>query len=1096
MILNDNVTLKKIGSDVLEATILESGNICELNSKDVRINQLSGSNLEQTALNIYLRVENNGVHYKGMVGLNSRHVIKEDRVVYLGEFMNVKYEVTFAVKNNAYFFNVKLNNLDANNKIKVFYGFDIAVANKYAVRNNEAYVCQYVDHQAFMTERGYVVCSRENQGGHTYLEQGSISKNIGYSTDGFQFFGKNYKVNSKIEALELGKLENRVYQYEFGYTALESEEITTTGNTELCFYGIYKELMDHVVSNPELTNDVLEIYNSIDFNNEVSSSEEFKLNISFNNVFNSEELSNSMLDELYPTKKLIEAKDNTLLSFFTPNYSHVVLKAKEGLLERQSGQVLISGNHFDFERVLASTSYIYGLFSSQVVMGNTSFNKLTSNIRNSLNVQKISGTRMFVKLDGEYKLLGMPAVFEMGINYSKWIYVINNDLLTISTIINEKTSKLTINFESKLGVNYDIIVSNYLTMGQNEHEGKVELVVNDNAVIAKPLPNTMISNTYPDLYFTIKFDMDVEFNDDRIFYTDNNPHGDTILTCNLNTNKFNMLICGDTFGDYIDEEYDVLEEASERYNAQFKEMLNNFELKIDGAESEHINSFNMLAYWYTQNALVHYTSPHGLEQYNGAAWGTRDVCQGPAEYFLATQNFAQVRKILIDVFSHQYIQNGNWPQWFMFDRFFRIQQHESHGDIIVWPMRLLGLYLEQTKDLSILDEMVVYTDINNSEFTAEKYSILDHVKNEVENIVKSFIDDTNLSCYGGGDWDDTLQPANKTYASRMVSGWTTSLTYEALMILSRELLCYNEQLANEYLELANKIKEDYNKYVFCDGVPAGFLHFTDNGIERIIHPTDNKTNMKYRLLPMNRGIISELFTEEQKETSLEIINKYLKHPDGVRLMDKTVPYHGGDNTYFTRAETAANFGREIGLQYCHAHIRYCEALAKVGLDNELYSGLLTINPFIVNEFVKNAEIRQRNSYFSSSDGAFYNRYEAMKDYDKLRTGEIKVKAGWRVYSSGPGIYLNQLISNMLGLRLQGDKFILDPVLPELLNNLEFTYRILGKDVTIKYVKANDRKVVINGNLVSYETENRKYRTGGMIVDTKYLNESNVIEVYF
>ena len=247
---------------------------------------------------------------------------------------------------------------------------------------------------------------------------------------------------------------------------------------------------------------------------------------------------------------------------------------------------------------------------------------------------------------------------------------------------------------------------------------------------------------------------------------------------------------------------------------------------------------------------------------------------------------------------------------------------------------------------------------------------------------------------------------------------------------------------------------------------------------------------------MNRGIISELFTEEQKETSLEIINKYLKHPDGVRLMDKTVPYHGGDNTYFTRAETAANFGREIGLQYCHAHIRYCEALAKVGLDNELYSGLLTINPFIVNEFVKNAEIRQRNSYFSSSDGAFYNRYEAMKDYDKLRTGEIKVKAGWRVYSSGPGIYLNQLISNMLGLRLQGDKFILDPVLPESLNNLEFTYRILGKDVTIKYVKANDRKVVINGNLVSYETENRKYRTGGMIVDTKYLNESNVIEVYF
>ena len=31
--------------------------------------------------------------------------------------------------------------------------------------------------------------------------------------------------------------------------------------------------------------------------------------------------------------------------------------------------------------------------------------------------------------------------------------------------------------------------------------------------------------------------------------------------------------------------------------------------------------------------LVHYLSPHGLEQFGGAAWGTRDVSQGPTEFF-------------------------------------------------------------------------------------------------------------------------------------------------------------------------------------------------------------------------------------------------------------------------------------------------------------------------------------------------------------------------------------------------------------------------------------------------------------------------------
>ena len=35
------------------------------------------------------------------------------------------------------------------------------------------------------------------------------------------------------------------------------------------------------------------------------------------------------------------------------------------------------------------------------------------------------------------------------------------------------------------------------------------------------------------------------------------------------------------------------------------------------------------------------------------------------------------------------------------------------------------------------------------------------------------------------------------------------------------------------------------------------------------------------------------------------------------------------STNFKRAEQAANFGREIGLQYVHAHIRYTEAMAKM-----------------------------------------------------------------------------------------------------------------------------------------------------------------------
>jgi cellobiose phosphorylase len=163
-------------------------------------------------------------------------------------------------------------------------------------------------------------------------------------------------------------------------------------------------------------------------------------------------------------------------------------------------------------------------------------------------------------------------------------------------------------------------------------------------------------------------------------------------------------------------------------------------------------------------------------------------------------------------------------------------------------------------------------------------------------------------------------------------------------------------------------------------------------------------------------------------------------------MNTTVPYKGGENTYFKRAETSANFGREIGLQYVHAHIRFIEAMAKLGQKEEAWLGLQKINPIGIKEIVPNAMERQANAYFSSSDGNFLNRYEAMKDFNKLYTGEIGVKGGWRIYSSGPGIYINQIISHVLGIRMEGKTLIIDPQLPSFLDGLTLDYQIHGQPV--------------------------------------------------
>jgi cellobiose phosphorylase len=190
-----------------------------------------------------------------------------------------------------------------------------------------------------------------------------------------------------------------------------------------------------------------------------------------------------------------------------------------------------------------------------------------------------------------------------------------------------------------------------------------------------------------------------------------------------------------------------------------------------------------------------------------------------------------------------------------------------------------------------------------------------------------------------------------------------------------------------------------------------------------------------------------------------------------------------------RAETAANFGREIGLQYCHAHIRYCEALAKVGNGDDLYKALLTINPVRLHENVVNALPRQRNAYYSSSDGDFLNRYDANANFDKLKDGSVGVKGGWRVYSSGPGIYLNQIISHFLGIRVSGDKLIIDPVVATSLKGLVASMDVLGHQLTINYVDNQEEKILVNGLEVNYEVVSNKYRSTGLQINLADLSSN-------
>jgi len=246
-------------------------------------------------------------------------------------------------------------------------------------------------------------------------------------------------------------------------------------------------------------------------------------------------------------------------------------------------------------------------------------------------------------------------------------------------------------------------------------------------------------------------------------------------------------------------------------------------------------------------------------------------------------------------------------------------------------------------------------------------------------------------------------------------------------------------------ELAAGMRSDFNRLLIRDGTVAGYGVF-EPGMdlpELLIHPSDARTGLKYSLLPMTRGIIGGLFTAEQAAHHLELIRAHLLFPDGVRLIDRPVAYRGGPQTIFKRAESASFFGREIGLMYVHAHLRYAEAMAELGEAGPLWDALQVANSIAVTDLLAQGGLRQRNAYFSSSDAAFPDRYAASADWAKVAAGKMGVEGGWRVYSSGPGLYANVLIRMIFGRRRKWGERTARPLVPLGREDARMTWDIDG-----------------------------------------------------
>ena len=1084
-----------------------NGSIRRIDHGDIMLNLFLGNEAEGGPANVYVRLHGQRMQAIPLLGPASpaSYQIHERGLLACGQWGGLIFRLKLVLAESApaWFWHVELENIGANAvTCDLILTQDLALAHYGAVRLNEYYVSQYVDHTPLAhPQHGIAVASRQNQsmGGRCpWTVTGSLGRAAAYATDALEFHGLATRAGGTPPGLTTN-LSGRRLQHEHSMACIQDSPVLLEpgAKSRRGFFGWLE--IDKPAASGEADTAFMDAALALPEARAPKWQKSFKGTRPAASLFSTAPL----LEALEPDAAALrawfggppqhaESEDGRLLSFFTAKGNHVVLKAKELRVLRPHGHLLRSGDALTpDESALTSTVWMAGVFHSMVTQGHVSINRFLSTCHSYLGLYRSHGQRVFIESADGWELLGVPSAFEMAAERCRWIYQHRGGLLEVVASVPAARHELNLSISVLEGPPVRFLISLHVALHGDDGSHSIPVChrPEGTGVFVSAVTDSDVGRRFPGGGFRItpaEGTLLEALGGDELLFADGATRHQPFL-CFITAPA---LTAGLTMeGCLVDPAAGPAGEIHPSLNTR---------LQLSAPQKSPLAAaarrMTEIFPWFIHNALIHYLSPRGLEQYSGGGWGTRDVCQGPVELLLALGRFDPVRDVLCRVFRQQN-PDGDWPQWFMFfERERNIRPDDSHGDIVYWPVLALAQYLNATGDVRLLDESLPFFH-PGGEASAEMATLWHHVERAVSVMTGRVIAGTCLAAYGHGDWNDSLQPARPDMREHLCSSWTVTLAYQTFTTLAEAFRrAGHAGQASRFQTMAGNILEAFQGELIVDGVVAGLMDFQNAAQPAaLLHPRDRVTGLEYSLLPMIHAILNDMFSPGQAQEHLDLIQKHLLGPDGAHLFDRPLVYHGGPQQIFQRAESASYFGREIGIMYTHAHLRYCEALAHFGDAGRFFHALCQANPIAIREIVPSAALRQANCYYSSSDPAFADRYDAFGHYDQVRRGEVALEGGWRVYSIGAGISVRLILQCFLGIRQEKSFLLLDPVMPAALDGLEVTLSLAGRQVDVLY-RIDTRgcgptQITLNGSPIGFNREKNPYRPGAARIAMDALAES-------
>lgn len=1093
----------------LKASVNANGSLRALVSGDVQVNLFPGTELEGGPTQLLLRRHggSGAIEAAMLLGPRAAGVAwrGDGRAGVRGQALGLRYQVELVLDDaqTAWFWHVELQNLgESPVRADLIFMQDVALATFGAIRTNEAYVSQYIDHQPLRHPRhGMVIASRQSAavgGRFPWLMTGSLAHAIAYATDALQTLALDARAGRAL-AIERQGLPGHRLQHEHSQVSLQDDvfEIAPQAVERRGFFGWLRA--DHPLQTTQDDLEAVDRAMSLPARHAPHAPSGSTAGPRSDNLFvtapllAAADVSDAEAAEAFGVSSMrLTERDagGRVLSFFADDARHVVMRRKELEVLRPQGQLMRSGSHWTpDESSLASTVWMAGVFHSSLTQGHASANRCLSTQRGYLSMFRAHGLRVFVDAGEGWRLLDVPSAMEFAPNRCRWLYRHANGVLMVTASASLETPEVSLAIEVGEGAPVRLLIAQHIAM--NDDDGWSAHALRWDAdgadLRVRPARGSSMHARFASGVLRIRpagGTRWTEAGDDALLFVDGRSRRQPYLCLRYDATRRAALTLR---GELIAEKGPVQYGAPETFLIDTSARLRlTAPASADDDAVETLMQLEAIAPWFAQNALVHYLSPRGLEQFTGGGWGTRDVSQGPVELLLALGRHAPVRDLLLRVFRAQNT-DGDWPQWFMFyERDAAVRAGDSHGDVVFWPLVALAQYLTASGDATILDAVEPFHG------QGIKHTIVEHVERAFALIAARMIAGTQLVAYGHGDWNDALQPADPSMREHLCSAWTVTLHYRMLTLMADAWERIGRGAAAMGLRAqASQVLFDFQRLLVVDAQVVGYASFErPNEVGYLLHKRDARTGIHFSALPMIHAIIDELFTKDQAAAHVSMIREHLWGPDGLRLFDRPLRYSGGLQKLFQRGESASYFGREIGLMYMHAHLRFAEALAHLGRADEFFEALRLAHPIGINALVESAARRQSNCYFSSSDARFDDREQALREYSRIGTGEVALEGGWRVYSSGAGIAFRLIVQSLLGLRQEHDRLVVDPVIPASLDGMCASLQLYGFDCDVHY-RIGDRgygatRVSVNDRDMALAALPNRYRIGAASVGASAL----------